>query len=206
MRITEISELREVIPKPSESIVEKKVSRLDEMAIDFIRRSPFAVISTANSKGQITASPKGDSPGFIEVVDETTLMVPDRPGNGLADGHLNILQNPSVGLIFFIPNVRESLRISGTAELHHEGELLDKFGVRGRPAVLLTKVQIDEVFFHCGKALIRSELWSPESWNEPDRVSFGKAYALRQGKHGLTGKALAKVVDAAIERDYQKNL
>ena len=206
MKVTTEAELRQFIPAANEAVQAKKSKSLDEQATGFIQRSPFVVISTADANGRITASPKGDHAGFVAAPDASTLLVPDRPGNGLTDGHLNILENPKIGLIFFIPNTRESLRVSGTAELFFDEEQAEALSARGKPALLITKVTVEQVFFHCGKALIRSQLWQPEHWPEAGRVSFGAAFAKREGKTGLAGKALTKLVDVAIERDYKKNL
>ena len=106
--------------------------------------------------------------------DQKTLSIPDRPGNKLIDGHRNIIENPNIGLIFFVPNIRETLRINGKAELRNDPELLNRLEARGKPAFLVTKITVEESFFHCGKALIRSNLWNPDSWQEPEKISFGK--------------------------------
>ena len=105
---------------------------------------------------------------------QKTLFIPDRPGNKLIDGHKNIIENPNIGLIFFVPNIRETLRINGKAELRNDPELLNRLGALGKPASLVTKITVEQSFFHCEKALIRSNLWNPDSWQEPEKISFGK--------------------------------
>ena len=186
----------------------KKSSTLIKKAIDFIAKSPFIVLSTASGKGLITSSPKGDAPGFVYVQDQKTLFIPDRPGNKLIDGHKNIIENPNIGLIFFVPNIRETLRINGKAELRNDPELLSRLEARGKPASLVTKITVEESFFHCGKALIRSNLWNPDSWQEPEKISFGEMLVGTPDNKtkGLIKRARAKLIDIAIENDYKKNL
>ena len=106
--------------------------------------------------------------------DQKTLFMPDSPGNKLIAGHKNIIENPNIGLIFFMSNIRENLIINGKAELPNDPELLNRLGARGKPPSFITKITVEESFFHCGKALFRSNLWNPDSWQEPEKISFGK--------------------------------
>ena len=202
MQITTIEVLRAKIGSPHPSTETKKYTALNEEALEFINASPFLVMTTSSSANNLDASPKGDQPGFVIAEDNKTLLIPDRPGNKLADGHLNILDNPTIGLIFFVPNTRETLRINGSAELIDDADVLDRLAARGRPALLATRVKIEECFFHCGKALIRSKLWQPESWPEKGNVSFGKMFVKRSD----ADPKIAALVDAEIEKDYQENL
>ena len=202
MQITTIEGLRAKIGSPRPSTETKKYTALNEEALEFINASPFLVMTTSSSANNLDASPKGDQPGFVIAEDNKTLLIPDRPGNKLADGHLNILDNPTIGLIFFVPNTRETLRINGSAELIDDADVLHRLAARGRPALLATRVKIEECFFHCGKALIRSKLWQPESWPEKGNVSFGKMFVKRSD----TDPKIAALVDAEIEKDYQENL
>ena len=202
MQITTIEGLRTKIGSPHPSTETKKYTALNEEALEFINASPFLVMTTSSSANNLDASPKGDQPGFVIAEDNKTLLIPDRPGNKLADGHLNILDNPTIGLIFFVPNTRETLRINGSAELIDDADVLDRLAARGRPALLATRVKIEECFFHCGKALIRSKLWQPESWPEKGNVSFGKMFVKRSD----ADPKIAALVDAEIEKDYQENL
>ena len=202
MQITTIEGLRAKIGSPHPSTETKKYTALNEEALEFINASPFLVMTTSSSANNLDASPKGDQPGFVIAEDNKTLLIPDRPGNNLADGHLNILDNPTIGLIFFVPNTRETLRINGSAELIDDADVLDRLAARGRPALLATRVKIEECFFHCGKALIRSKLWQPESWPEKGNVSFGKMFVKRSD----ADPKIAALVDAEIEKDYQENL
>ena len=129
--------LRAVIGEEIPGLGEKNEAVLNEFAVDFIARSPFLVLSTADAQGRLDASPKGDAPGFVAVEDERTLLIPDRLGNRLAYGHRNILANPHVGVLFMIPGTTETLRVNGTATLTADPDLLERLAARGRPAVLV---------------------------------------------------------------------
>lgn len=194
--------LRELIGTEIPGIGLKNQRGLDEFATDFIARAPFLVLSTSDRNGNLDASPKGDAPGFVLVEDERTLVIPDRPGNRLVYGHLNVLENPKVGVLFMIPGTPETLRVNGTAELTRDPVLLERLAARGKPAVLAIRVRVEECFFHCAKAFIRSKLWQPDSWGERHRVSFGRMMARKTG----SGEEAAKAFDAAIETDYRENL
>ncbi len=194
--------LREVIGEEIPGLSEKNEPVLNEFAVDFIARAPFLVLSTADDQGRLDASPKGDAPGFVAVEDEQTLLIPDRLGNRLAYGHRNILANPHVGVLFMIPGTTETLRVNGKASLTADPDLLERLAARGRPAVLVIRVEVEEVFFHCSKAFLRSKLWQPDGWGERYKVSFGKLYAKRNNAPAETAEA----IDEAIERDYQENL
>jgi PPOX class probable FMN-dependent enzyme len=202
MTIESIAALREVIGEPHPITASKKTSVLTEEGINFIARAPLVIMTTVSSDYGLDASPKGDAPGFVQVVDKQTVLVPDRPGNKLADGHLNVLQTGRVGLIFLVPNARETLRLSGSATLTAEPALLENCAARGKPAVLVTRVSIETCFFHCGKALIRSDLWKPETWDVPTRVSFGRMLAKANGGDDQ----LAEAIDQNIADDYTNNL
>ncbi|MEM9175977.1 MAG: pyridoxamine 5'-phosphate oxidase family protein, partial [Myxococcota bacterium] len=127
---------------------------------------------------------------------------PDRPGNKLAFGHLNVLKNPHVGVIFMIPGTPETLRIDGRAELTRDPELLERLAARGRPALLGIRVRIDQCFFHCAKAFLRSNLWKPEKWGEAHRVSFGEMFAAKTGSDA----SVARGYDEAIAKNYAEEL
>ena len=200
------TELREVIGAEVPGLKDKVLGEMDNFAKEFLAKSPFLVLSTSDNTGRIDASPKGDHPGFVKVLDDKTLLVPDRPENKLAFGHLNILQNPQVGLLFLIPGTPETLRINGKAELSHDPELLQQLAARGKPATLVLKVQIEEVFFHCAKAFMRSNLWQSDTWPERHRVSFGEMFAARAAVAGAEKEGLVNAVDNMVEQDYQENL
>ena len=194
--------LREMIGEPNEVIQAKIMDALDSFAIDYIEHSPFLILSTSDRDGQLDASPKGDAAGFVAIEDDRTIVIPDRPGNKLAFGHLNILSNPHVALIFMIPGTAETLRINGRAELTRDPVLLERLAARGRPAVLAIRVRIDQCFFHCAKAFLRSNLWKPDKWAEPHRVSFGEIFAAKTGADANT----AKMYDEVVETNYREEL
>ena len=139
------------------------MTKLEKHSKRFIELSPFLVMATSTTDGLADASPKGDKPGFVQVLDDHTIAIPDRPGNNRLDGMENILVNPAIGLIFFIPGVNETLRINGTVEIRDDEELRQRFAVDGKPAVTVYVVHIEQVYLHCAKALMRSKLWAPES-------------------------------------------
>jgi len=201
-RVSSTAQLRSIIGEPGELVPKKVMHSLDEMATDFIRRSPFLVLATTDAEGNLDASPKGGGPGFVAVEDELTLAIPDRKGNKLIFGLQNILANPHVGLIFIIPGTDETLRINGSAELTVEPALLERLAERGAPAHLAIRVRVHECFFHCAKAFIRSQLWHPDSWPARQKISWGKYFA---SKIGLSQEAAVKL-DEMVDHDYKHNL
>lgn len=134
---------------------------------EWLAASPFCVISTAAADGTCDASPKGDPPGFTLVLDDTTIAIPERPGNRRADGYLNILSNPHIGLLYLIPGRTETLRINGRARLLSDAPYFDRMVVKGHRPILAIEVDIEQIFFHCAKAFLRSNLWKPDTWT-PD--------------------------------------
>ena len=202
MKIETIAQLRDVVGHPHPATEQKKSAELTRDAIHFISTSPLLLLATSSANGATDVSPKGDDAGFVSVDERNNLLIPDRRGNRLVDGHLNILQNPEVGLIFIVPNTRETLRVNGTAELIVDEHLQKTMANQNHPAVLITRVKVRECFFHCGKALIRSHLWQPDTWPAKNRVSFGRQFVERSGADA----ALADVIDADIELDYRDNL
>ncbi|MBW2281958.1 MAG: pyridoxamine 5'-phosphate oxidase family protein [Deltaproteobacteria bacterium] len=194
--------LREVIGSTFPGLELKNQPKLDEFAIDFIARSPLLVLSTSDAAGNVDASPKGDAAGFVSIEDEQTILIPDRPGNKLVYGHLNVIANPKVGVLFLIPGTPETLRVNGTAELTADPALLERLAARGKPATLAIRVHVEECFFHCAKAFIRSAAWKPETWPDRVKVSFGRMLAKRTG----ADESVAEAVDNAVETDYRDNL
>ena len=161
-RIEDVEVLRESYGTPSERALKKQLSRLDKHCRDFIARSPFLVIASADAWGRCDASPKGDAPGFVQVIDDTNLVIPDRLGNNRIDTLANLVARPGIGLIFFVPGINETLRVNGKSRITTDSAILEPLAVSGkvpRSAILVTA---EEIYFHCGKALIRSDLWNPE--------------------------------------------
>jgi hypothetical protein len=162
--VTSLDELRALLGEPSELAQKKQVDRLDEQCREFIARSPFVLIATADAAGGCDVSPKGDPAGFVLVLDERHLVIPDRPGNRRLDGMRNILANPHVGLLFLVPGRGETLRVNGRASIVRDAEVLARVTVEGKTPRLAIGVEVDEVFLHCAKAFKRSNLWRPEAW------------------------------------------
>ncbi len=154
--------LREIYGEPGERAVKKQLTRFDRHCRNFIALSPFLVIASSDPDGRCDASPKGDAPGFVRIIDDQTLLIPDRLGNNRIDTLGNLLARPGVGLIFFVPGVNETLRINGRAQVTTDPALLDPLAVDGKVPRSGILVAAEEIYFHCGKALIRSDLWNPE--------------------------------------------
>jgi len=202
------AQLREVIAEPPDMLRLKVFSELIDDAREFLSESPLVLLCTQDASGAMDVSPKGDAPGFVEVADDKTLIIPDRPGNKLAFGFENLLECPSISLIFLRPGIKETLRVNGTGRITRDPKILERFSVKGKPAQLCTVVSIDECFFHCGKALIRSKLWQPDSWATERRISFGKQFAqmMAGDKSAEADPAAAKEIDKAVADDYENNL
>jgi len=159
------AELESVIGAPMEFVKAKVLAQLDDVMREFIRKSPLVFISTIDANGHVDVSPKGDPCGFIHIDAAGYLLIPDRPGNRLTFGFRNMLRNREIGLIFVVPNQRETLRVKGVATLHADPSVLSQLQVNGKPALLCTQVEVKECFMHCGKAFVRSKLWQPQSWS-----------------------------------------
>jgi uncharacterized protein len=176
VQITSLERLREIIPDPGPKAAAKLRDRLCDQGTAFIARSPFAILSTIGSWG-VEVSQKGDDPGFVEVVDDRTLLIPERNCNQLAQGLGNIIADPRVGLAFLRPATDEVLRVSGRATLLDDPDLCQRLSARGKPAVLVIRIAIDRAAFHCVRSARRAGLWQPETWDAPGKISFGKIYA-----------------------------
>ncbi|MBW8825763.1 MAG: pyridoxamine 5'-phosphate oxidase family protein [Acidobacteria bacterium] len=162
--ITAESELSELLGSPHARVLAKERQRLDVLDRDWLAQSPFCLVATSAADGTCDVSPKGDPPGFTLVLDDQTIALPERPGNRRADGFRNILSNPHVGLIYLIPGRGDTLRINGRARLVKNASFFDQMVVQGhRPAAALV-VAIEQVFFHCSKAFLRSSLWDSDTW------------------------------------------
>ncbi|MGC5332108.1 pyridoxamine 5'-phosphate oxidase family protein [Micromonospora sp. DT62] len=169
VEITSHEELRELLGAPMPRAVTKERPVLHARDRDWLAASPFCLVATAGADGSCDVSPKGDPPGFALVLDERTVAIPERPGNRRADGYRNILDNPHVGLIFLIPGRTDTLRINGRARLVRDAPWFDDMVVKGHRPILAVVVEIEQIFYHCAKAFLRSELWQPESW-QPDAL------------------------------------
>lgn len=174
--ITTIEQLREIIPAPSERSFAKIRDRLCRQSMAFVARSPFLMLSTIGEWG-VEISQKGGAPGFVEVADDKTLLIPEYRGNQFALGLGNVLRDPRVALAMLLPATDEALRISGRATLVRDAETCERLSAGGKPAVLAIRVAIDRAAFHCPRSARRAGLWQPERWDAPMRVSFGRIYA-----------------------------
>lgn len=170
VEIRSVDELEAVVGgAPLPWVAQKARATLHPLDVQWISRSPFCVVATSGADGTCDVSPKGDPPGFVRVLDAATLAVPERPGNRRVDGYRNVLVNPHVGLIFVVPGRKDTLRVNGRARLVRDGDYFDAMAVRGRRPILAMEVTVEEVFYHCSKAFLRSNLWDPESWR-PDEL------------------------------------
>jgi PPOX class probable FMN-dependent enzyme len=167
VEITSETELRELLGEPMPRAVTKDRALLHERDREWLAASPFCLVATAGADGTCDVSPKGDPPGFTHVIDDTTIAIPDRPGNRRADGFRNLLANPHIGLLYLIPGRTETLRINGRARLVREAPFFDDLIVKGNRPHLAIVVEIEQIFFHCPKAFMRSSLWKPATW-DPD--------------------------------------
>ena len=161
--IETVEELRSSYGEPSERAVKKALDRLDPHCRQFIALSPFVVLASAGADGRVDCSPRGDPAGFVAVLDEKTILLPDRRGNNRADSLTNVLENPYVGMLFMIPGVDETLRLNGRASLTTDPARLEPLAVNGRVPRSGLLVEVEEVFLQCTKALVRSRLWADET-------------------------------------------
>ncbi|MER6328116.1 MSMEG_1061 family FMN-dependent PPOX-type flavoprotein [Streptomyces sp. NPDC001034] len=169
VEITSEEELRGLIGEPNPVVFGKATRLLGEFERAWIRHTPLVLIATAALDGTCDVSPKGDPPGFVRVLDDSTLALPDRPGNRRLDSWRNVLQNPHVGLVFVIPGRGDTLRVNGRARLVRSPALLDGMVVKGNRPRLALLVDVDEAYFHCAKSFMRAGVWDPESWT-PEAV------------------------------------
>ena len=160
--IRDENELRSFLGDPSDLVKAKIADRLNHLTRQFIEKSPFVCVATARPDGGLDVSPRGDPNGFVRILDDRTLLVPDRPGNKLADTLTNVLHDPRIAMLFLIPGVNDTFRVNGTATLTTDGELLAPSEVEGKVPTLGILVSIDEAYTQCPKALLRSELWNAE--------------------------------------------
>jgi len=194
-------ELRDLIGFPGPIAVAKQIDRLDAHCRAFIARSPYMLLGTGDASGRCDVSPKGDTPGFVVVLDDTHLIIPDRPGNNRLDGMRNILSNPRVGLLFLVPGQKQTLRVNGRACLVRDEALRERLSVAGKRPALAIGVEVDEVFMHCGKASMRSRLWEPQHWPAADGLPSAACMLLEHARpEGMT----LQDMEDRIENDKNK--
>ena len=201
--ITTAAEVKALLGPAFETQVAKIIDHIDLHCRAWIERCPFIVVSSIDATGAMDVSPKGDPPGFVKVLDRNTLAIPDRLGNNRGDTFLNVLQNPSVAIVFIVPKRREVVRVSGTAQIATDADLLDAMAVQGKRPDLALVVTVKEAFFHCGKSMIRSGLWEPERWGSIDGLP---TYAQALKDHGKLSTALPeierRIVHSEVHRLY----
>jgi PPOX class probable FMN-dependent enzyme len=201
--VTTEAQVRSVIGHPSELVLRKHVHTLDRHARAFIAKCPFLLLASADAAGSMAVSPKGDAPGFVRVLDDSTLAIPDRPGNRTAATFRNLLQNPRVGLFFLVPGRQETLRVRGTGTIVRDRWLRDELVASGKAPDFAIVIRIEEVFFHCPKCMIRSCLWEPERWPETAGLASFAQAVVDAGKLAETPGEIQGLLDKNVrERLY----
>ena len=200
--ITTRQRLREVNKLPSHLVSNKTIDHIDDICRRFIAASPFVVVASRGEDDRLDLSPKGDPAGFVAVLDEKTLAIPDRPGNNRFDTFENLLVNPEIGLCFLIPGHGDTLRVSGKGRIVRDEALQSKLSVNGRSPNLVLVVGVEEAFIHCPKCVIRSGLWKPDQWPDKSRVP---TLAEAMIAHGALSESTAEV-EAVIEDSNTKRL
>ena len=188
MAIADEQALRAVIGQPTELVAAKVADRLNHLTRQFVDRSPFVCVATSRPDGGLDVSPRGDPAGFVRILDERTLLIPDRPGNKLADTLTNLLEDPRIGLLFLIPGIGDTFRVNGRARIVDDADLLAASAVEGKDPKLGILVEIEEAFTQCSKALVRSDLWNPAK--HLDRSELPKS-----------GAILASIADHELDVD-----
>jgi len=195
-------DLRALYPQPSDLVQRKDLKRLDRHCRNFIAHSPFMILATSGADGSVDASPRGDAPGFVQVLDDHTLLIPDRRGNNRLDSLANIIANAQVGLLFLVPGIGETLRVNGRASVVTDAAVLAGMAVGGKVPTAAVRVEVEEAFLHCAKAIIRSKLWQDDYRAGRDEIpSLGRMIADQLNE----GEQVAET-EAHIERSYRDHL
>jgi PPOX class probable FMN-dependent enzyme len=197
-----VEQLRELYDRPKAAVLAVRKPALDQHHRRIIAKSPLMVLATADADGQPAASPKGGEPGFVRVLDNSTLLMADRPGNNNIRGLSNLMENPKVALLFFVPGINEVLRVEGTARVVRDEAVLAELEAYGRRPKTATLIDVELAYVHCGKALVRSKVWEADSRPEPDSIpTLGQMLV-----DDLAIPASVEEVDASIQRTYQQDL
>jgi PPOX class probable FMN-dependent enzyme len=195
------AELRQLVGEPTEVVHRMKLDALDHYQRDYIARSPFALLASSNARGDLDVAPRGDPAGFVRVVDDSTLLLPERPGNRRADTLTNILENPHVGLLFLVPGVGEALRVNGRARLIRDADLLTSFAVQGKAPLLVIAITVQECYCHCARAALRAHHWDPTTWPDPKTIPSIARIAIEEAK--VRDITVAQL-DHDIEQEYKE--
>ncbi len=204
--VSDAAALRDLFPPTHAVAIAKSLTCLDTHARDFIARSPFVCIGTRSADGTADVSPRGDPCGFVKVLDDTTLLIPDRPGNNRLDTLANIVSAPSVGLLFMIPGYDETMRVNGTAQVTRDPDLLAMLAVQEREPRVAIVVTINEVFIHCAKAFRRSKLWDPASLQDRSEMPSLIKIVLDQTSGAPDDPAEQKKLDDDLEESYRGSM
>ena len=200
--LTSRDELRALYKQPGDGAVRKELKALDHHCKGFVARSPFVLIGSSDGKGNSDVTPKGDKPGFAAVLDDTTIAIPDRPGNNRLDTLENVIANPSVGLLFLIPGMNETLRVNGEGRITADPALRERLQAEGKLPTTVMVVTVKAAYMHCAKAFMRSELWKPESWIDRSRLpTLGQML-----KDQLALANSAEATDRWLDDAYQKSM
>lgn len=204
--VTNEAELRALFPPTHAIALQKALPGLDPHAKAFVARAPFLTIGTQSATGRADVSPRGDAPGFVQVLDDRTLLIPDRPGNNRLDTLSNILANPAVGLLFMIPGFDDTLRINGRARITRDPALLARLSVHDRKPTVAIVVTIEEAFLHCAKAFRRSRLWDPEARQDRREMPSLVKMILDQTTGAPQDEKEQARLDAQLEVDYRASM
>jgi uncharacterized protein len=196
-----VEELREIVGHPVPAVANKVSARLLDVHRDWLANSPLCFVATTDAQGRVDVSPKGDPPGFVHIIDDSTIAIPERPGNKRVDGYLNVLANPHVGTLFVIPGRGDTVRVNGRARILSDADYFDELAVTGKRPILALEVSVEEVFFHCSKAFLRSDAWKPQSWTPesmPSTAQLAKSFKAEQ--------SLEELEAYYSEENYRKQL
>jgi uncharacterized protein len=200
-QVTSIDELVDIIGTPSERIATKVTPYLTPLLRQFVMASPYFLLATSNTDGSCDVTPRGDPPGSLLLLNDRTIAIPDRLGNRRIDSMRNILANPHVGLLFLVPGTDETLRVNGRATITRDPALLSRLEMQGREPRVAIVVEIDEAFTHCARSILRSKLWNPESWPDPDTIPTLAAMMAEQQDMAPPDESTGK-----RNEDYRKTL
>ncbi len=201
--VSSVEELESLMGRPSPLVQHKVISRLDPHCRDFLSKASLLFIGTADAQGAQDVSPRGDVPGFVRVLDDSHLLIPERPGNRRMDSLKNLLANPQIGLVCVIPGLGETLRINGVATITRDANLLEPSAIAGRPPLIGIGVAVRECYFHCAKAFLRSHAWDPCAWLDPNhQPDIARALAV----HAQRAKVTRDEVDRALQESYTTRL
>ena len=204
--ITSEEELRSFYANTHALAIKKCLPKLDRHCREFIARSPFLCLSTQHANGSADVSPRGDPAGFVQILDDNTLIIPDRPGNNRLDSLSNILSNSSVGLLFVAPGFDDALRVNGKASLSRDPQLLESMIVKGRTPTLAIVVQINEAFLHCAKAFRRAKLWKAESHQDRSEMTSMIGMILEQSSGQPADPETLPAAEKDLEEEYNQTM